>query len=261
VSPSDPSVSRALRSVPSSPRKPGPRARKLIFRFNASQKVFGLVGGIFFIVGVPFVIAFAGQVPSDLGIAFAGRQAVGQVVSAELDYSSTVNGRHPTEVRFSYGVGDRTYQARSSALDDQLLSLEPNAAVNIEVASFHPAWARVAGTTRSWTGYFGLFTLIFPLLGATLLIVALRSRRRAVRAFTFGLPVVARVVQSGLDGSVQINGRHPFQVVWQFQIEGETYEGKVSSMDSFLIEPLAQASEVIVLHDRDDPRVNTIYID
>jgi hypothetical protein len=32
-------------------------------------------------------------------------------------------------------------------------------------------------------------------------------------------------------------------------------------MDSFLIEPLAQASELIVLHDRDDPRVNTVFID
>jgi len=232
-----------------------------VFAFNASQKVLGLVGGIFTIVGLPFVIAFAGQVPSDLSIAFAGRPATAQVVSAEPDYSTTVNGRHPTEVRFSYSVGDRTYQARSSSLDEALLSLEPNAAVNIEVASFRPAWARVTGTTRSWTGYFGLFSLIFPLLGATLLAVAIRSRRRAVRAFTFGMPVVARVVQAGLDGSVQINGRHPFQVVWQFQIEGETYEGKVSTMDSFLIEPIAQASEIIVLHDRDDPRVNTVFID
>lgn len=32
-------------------------------------------------------------------------------------------------------------------------------------------------------------------------------------------------------------------------------------MDRFLIEPLAQATERIVLHDRDDPRVSTVFID
>jgi hypothetical protein len=254
-------MSRALRAVPSPPRRPGQRARKLIFGYQAGQKVFGLVGLIFLIVGLPFVAIFAGQVPSDLTLAVTGRPATGRVVVADLDRSTTVNGRHPTEVRFTYSVGDRSYEARSSALDEQLVALAPNDAVAIEVASVRPAWARVSGTTRSWTGYFGLFTLIFPLLGASLLVIGIRARRRAIRAFTFGMPVVARVVQSGLDTSVRINGRHPFQVVWQFQIEGETYEGKVSSMDSFLIEPLAQATELIVLHDRDDPRVSTVFID
>lgn len=32
-------------------------------------------------------------------------------------------------------------------------------------------------------------------------------------------------------------------------------------MDSFLIEPLARADQIIVLHDRDDPRVSTVFVD
>ena len=40
-----------------------------------------------------------------------------------------------------------------------------------------------------------------------------------------------------------------FNVAWQFQVDGTTFEGSVSSLDSFLIEPLAQATDVIILYD------------
>ena len=81
-------MSRALRAVPSTPRRPGQRARKLIFAYQASQKAFGLVGLIFLVAGLPFVFAFAGQVPSDLAIALTGRPATGRVLVAETTRSS-----------------------------------------------------------------------------------------------------------------------------------------------------------------------------
>jgi hypothetical protein len=142
-----------------------------------------------------------------------------------------------------------------------LTALQPGDEIPIEVAPFHPAWARVSGTTRSWTGYFGLFTVLFPSIGALVLVTAIRSRRRAIRAFTRGTPTVAKVVFSGQDRSVHINGRHPFQVVWQFQVDGKTYEGSVSSMDVFLIQPLSEATELIVLYDPADPRANTVFLE
>jgi hypothetical protein len=219
-----------------------------------------LVGTIFLAIGSLFAVIFAGQIPTDLAIAFTGRETMGRVVMAELDRSTRINGRHPTQVRFTYTVDGREHEAQSSAVDHRLLSLAPGNSVPIEVAAIRPGWARVAGTTRSWTGYFGLFTLIFPVIGGALAVSAVRSRQRAVRAFTHGTPALARVVFSGLDTSVSLNGRHPFKVVWQFQVDGKTHEGSVSTMDSFLIEPLTRAADLIILYDPADPRANTVYL-
>jgi hypothetical protein len=255
------SASRSLRAVPPAPRTPGPRARQLIFSLQGKIKVLVLVGGFFLALGSLFTVIFAGRIPGDLAIAATGREITARVLSAELDRSTRINGRHPTEVRFAYTIDGEVHETSSSAVDQRLAALFPGQQVVVEVAPFYPAWARVSGTTRSWTGYFGLFTVLFPAIGALLLLMAVRSRRRAIRAFVRGEPTVAKVVYAGPDRSVEINGRHPFQVVWQFQVDGTTYEGSVSSMDVFLIQPLSRASELVVLYDRDDPRASTVYLD
>jgi hypothetical protein len=260
VSQSQPS-GRSLLSVPQPPRTPSARARRLIFAYQGGPKVILLVGTTFLAIGSLFAVIFAGQIPSDLAIALSGREASGRVVSAELDLSTRVNGRHPTRVLFTYDFDGREHEAESSGLNARLLALVPNESVPIEVAAIHPAWARVSGTTRSWTGYLGLLTLLFPLIGGALPVGAVRSRRRAIRAFTLGTPAQARVVFTGLDTTIRMNGRHPFKVVWQFQVDDRTYEGSVSSMDSFLIEPLTRAAELVILYDPANPRVNTVFLD
>jgi len=223
--------------------------------------VLVIVGGAFTAMGLLFSVIFAGKIPSDLAIAATGHPVEGRVLSAELDQSVRINGRHPVLATFAYTAGDRTYTSESSSTDRRLLSLKANDAVTLEVAGLNPSWARLPGTTRSWTGYFGGFVVIFFLIGVGLLASAMRSHRRVRRAFVHGQPVIGRVVSLGPDTSVRINGRHPFRLSWEFvAADDEIYDGSISSMHLLELEPFAKQREVIVLHDPANPRINTLYV-
>src|SRR5438477_8179529 len=190
----------SLGSIPPPPREPSPRARELIFRYQGGQKILLLVGAIFTAVGLALAVPFCWRVPGDLAIATRGTAQHGRVLSSEIDRSVTINGRHPTRIRFSYSVAGQRFEGESSTLDRELIqSARQDASIPIQVAGLNPQWARVAGTTRSMFGYWGIFVLLFPALGLVLLGFAVRSNRREIRAFVQGTPVPAKKVFAGPD--------------------------------------------------------------
>jgi hypothetical protein len=94
-----------------------------------------------------------------------------------------------------------------------------------------------------------------------MIIYVARANRREIRAFTYGRPVLARVTYCGRDTTTEINGRSPYVIRWEFRgPSGEVFEGSLSSMKLLELEPYGQAEEVVVLHDPDDPRRNTLYV-
>jgi hypothetical protein len=105
-----------------------------------------------------------------------------------------------------------------------------------------------------------LFALLFPLIGVASVVAGVRSNRRAVRAFTHGTPIRARVSFRGPDHSVRINGRNPYKVAWKFQVNGREYSGSLSHMSRSAPDELLEAEELIVLYDPQDPRSNTVWI-
>jgi hypothetical protein len=252
-----------LAEVPAAPRTPSPRARKLIFRYTGRQAIFLLVGLIFSVVGIVLSVVFMWGLPSDIAIALAKREVPGQILRAGRT-SYTVNGESPTSVCYSYEFGGRRYEASSDILPGSPLDLaaaEPgHGKVTVELAAFHPASARIAGTTNSFFGAFGLLALVFPLVGGLLLAFAIRGNRREIRAFTHGVPVLARVVYIGEDRSTRINQRHPLMISWEFEVGGEVYEGSLSTMRRLEFEELLDAKEVVVLHDPSKPQINTLYV-
>jgi hypothetical protein len=252
---------QSLDSVPPAPREPSPRARELIFRYQGGQKVMLLVGILFTVIGVALTVAFNWGVPGDLAIAASGRQQHARVLSAEVDRSVTINGRHPTVIRFAYSVDGRRYEAQSSTVDRALIGrARSEDSIPIEVSSFQPQWARVAGSTRAVFGYGPLFVLLFPALGVVLTGLAVRSNRREIRAFVHGEPARARVVSFGPDMSMQINGRHPVRLDWEFRVADQIYTGTLSSMSLLALEDLGKAEEIVVLYDPADPAVNTAWV-
>jgi len=231
-----------------------------------------LVGAAFLIMGLPFSLIFASEFPSDLVLLLNGQPHEGRVTSSELELSETVNRRHPVKVSFVYDVDNVRYQGQSSSTRRALLALKPDERVSLEVSSLYPAWARVAGTTRAWTGYFGGFVLIFPIIGAGLFLGVQRARRRGIRAYVHGRATVAKIVFTGRDTSIRINGRNPFKVAWEFRAEasdgrgerdgaeGKSYKGSLSSMLSSDLASFTEGTEAIVLYDPGDPGVNTLYL-
>jgi hypothetical protein len=253
--------SPSLISIPPVPREPSPRARRLIFAYAGAQKVLRLVGGIFFVVGVALTIPFGWGIPVDFAIALGHHEVMGTVQEADLNLNITINGRHPTEITFTYQIDDQTFTGQGNTRDRRLIeAAQPGATVPLEVARMNPAWARLRGETYSWTGYFGLFILLFPCIGGTILFFVIRSNRREIRAFRFGVPILARVVFKGRDHSVKINGQSPFEIRWEFRVDGEVYSGSLSSMSLLEMEDLMAQDELPVLYDPDKPQVNTVYI-
>ncbi len=232
-----------------------------MFGYGGARAVTLLVGLIFTAIGVLFSVIFAGDIPSDVAILTTGRPAEGRVVSAVVDTSTAVNGRHPIVIRFEYTVAGKRFRAESSTIDASALALAPAEAVPIEVASIRPTWARMAGTTRSWAGYFGAFVFVFPVVGVVVMAAAMRGRRRAVRAFVHGRPTMAKVVFAGWDEHYSINGRNPFKLAWEFRAaDGAVYRGSLSSMNSTDLEPFAKDGEVVVLYLPNFPQINTLFV-
>lgn len=254
-------VSDALLStIPSPPREPSERARRLIFAYQGGQFVLLLVGGIFLAIGLLLSTIFCWGIPVDLTIALDGQKLQGEVVSAEPDLSTTINGVHPTLVRFTYRAGGERMAGSTSLMGEEVRQLVAGAPIALEVARGRPAWSRVAGGTWGFFGYWGAFTLFFPLLGGLLVGFAVRSNRREIRAFRFGSPTMARVVFAGPDRSTTVNGRHPFKLDWEFKLDEQVYGGSISSMKVLELEEFAERKELPVLFDPANPEINTLYV-
>jgi hypothetical protein len=253
---------QSLDSIPPAPREPSPRARELIFRYQGAQKAFLIVGIVFTVVGLAIAVPFNWGVPADLAIAASARAQHARVLSAQVDRSVKINGRNPTVIRFAYSVDGRRYEGESSTLDGALIGrAQPDASIPIQVSSMNPQWARVAGSTRATFGYGALFVLLFPMLGLVLAFFAVRSNRREIRAFVHGEPARARVVFFGADRSVQINGRNPIRLNWEFRVAEQIYAGSLSSMSMLALEDLGKREEIVVLYDPAEPTVNTAWVD
>lgn len=256
------SYRQAYDRAPPPPRRPTESARRLIFAYTGSQAVKRFVGIAFVGMGLLFSVIFCWGLPVDVAISIAGKRAEGTVVKAELQRNVEVNDRHPTLITFRYRIGSAWHEGASSTLNGAVIAqATAGATIPLEVYPDVAGWARVRGSTYCTFGYLGLFTAIFPVVGMGLVFFAVRSNQREVRAFRRGLPATGLVIKKGEDTTTSVNDRHPFEVVWQFQVDGITYQGSLSNMDRALLERAVPGNEVTVLYDPRDPKVNTIWVD
>jgi hypothetical protein len=146
-----------------------------------SPKLLLLVGVCFLVGGAVLASALGAQIPSDVALLARGQVTQGKVVGVEMAERHRP-GHQPVMVRFSYAHGGQTYQGQSHDFDQRFLAATPGTVVAVEMLPSHPTWARVVGTTRSWTGYVGAFALLLPLAGAVTVAFGLRNWRRASAA-------------------------------------------------------------------------------
>ncbi|AKT40402.1 DUF3592 domain-containing protein [Chondromyces crocatus] len=248
--------------VPRPPRIPTPLAHAVLLSAHGARGASLWVGGAFLVIGTVMSTVFCWRLPMDVALDVSGVRVQGTVVRTEVNHSVSINHRNPTEITFSYRVGRSTYEATSSTLESQMiLAAREGAVVPVQVFPLVPAWARVQGTTASSFGYFGALTLIFPSLGTVLMIAALRGLRRNQRAFTHGIPTTGLIVKRGPNTSIRINGSHPYQIVWEFQVDQHRYRGSVSHMNAQLLGRVLPGPEVTVLYDQHEPSINTVWFE
>src|SRR5690606_3987560 len=147
---------------------------------------------------------------------FDGVTVSGTVMEASIDNKISIQGEHPTIVRFRYDVEGQSYIHRSIMLNELPLAFPANRAVEIEYVAWRPEWSRIASGNYSVLPMWAAVAFLFPLLGVILLFFAVRSNRRGVRAFRRGVVETGYVVFAGPDPTTTINGRHPHKVEWLF---------------------------------------------
>ena len=145
-------------AVPTPPPPPRPVSGGYVWRLLTADGwaiaclVFGLVGAIFTLVGVPLALAvitaFVGIPFAGLGLLFLGgaavvgvwryreaRQAVevlrtgeaveGRIVEVAENMAVRINGRNPWAIRYEFSVGGRPYEGRVSTLTAPGAALQP----------------------------------------------------------------------------------------------------------------------------------------
>lgn len=245
--------------VPPAPRRPSPRARRLVLGYSGGQGIVLTAGMIILAVGSLLSVIFAWGLPVDVAIALSPAETTGTVLEARMNWNATFDGVHPTTVRYEYEVDGAKWRGGY----DALVARPPTgSAIRIEYAAALPGWSRIAGTRRTGFPWFLVaFIMFFPVFGAGMIVRAVRANRREVRAFTLGRPVLARVTFRGQDESTSFNGRHPFMIRWEFRGPGgEVFEGSLTSMRLLELQAFGQADEVVVLYDPTDPRRNALYV-
>jgi hypothetical protein len=247
--------------IPRAPRVPSRRARELVFAYRGSQGVMLSLGLIFSAVGL-LLLAFLGYGTfQDLAIELGSSDERGTVLETEVLRNVEINDQHPTEIRFKYKVDGERFEGASSTLDPTIVErARVGEKVPIEVSTTFPSVARVAGTTISAMGYVSLVFGVFAVVGLFMLLGAVRSNRREIRAFVHGTAIEADVVERGVDRRVKVNGRHPRLVRWRFEVAGRVHDGTFTHMDEAVIREVAPGDRVAVLYDPRNPRVNTLWI-
>lgn len=251
-----------LSKVPPPPREPSRRAKDLVFGYQGGQLVMLIIGIVFTLIGLPLALVFGWSLPSEVLLDVTGVETEGKVVRAEVDPSYKVNKRSATRVTIAFTVGKKSHKAEAITTDSGFLEkAQPGDAVGVVYLASDPEVARAAGQSYGFFGYIGLFTLIFPAVGFALTFFAVRSNRREIRAFTYGDATLARVTFSGLDHTTKINNRHPTVVRWEGEADGRPFTGELSAMDPEKLGDLVRAQEIVVLCDRDDPSINTAWVE
>lgn len=252
----------AYERVPRPPRKPTPFAHDLIYGYQGSQGASRTIGLVFLAIGLPLILFLGDGVMTDLALSISGRSTTATVLSTRVVTSVEINDRHPVEIKYRYEVDGVQHEAASYTTRSDVSSTAfVGASIAIETVPSLPSWSRVTGTTSSKMGTFVLFFLIFPAVGAGLVLSAVRSNRREIHAFRHGTATKGLVKRRGFDQTTEVNGKNPYEVTWEFQVDGATYTGKLSHMDPALLSRALPEDEVTVLYDPKDPKINTVWFE
>lgn len=246
--------------VPPAPRELSRAARRRIFVRERLDSYWA--GGIFVIAGFLFMIPFCWGLPVDIAIAIAGREARGSFVSYGSRSNVTINGEHPSTVRFQYPSRDGVREVVSTEPDRSLLDEDPQKGVELPIEVFEPipGWARAKGARNA---IFGPVTLVFaiaPAVGLAMMFAVWFTRHGLVRAFVHGHFVVGRVDSIEPVNTPSGEGVLCYKLNYSYEVGGLIRKAAFFDHQLEPLEALAQGDKVPVLYDPRDPSTSTLWI-
>jgi hypothetical protein len=100
--------------------------------------------------------------------------------------------------------------------------------------------------------------LVFLGAGVPILIWRYNLAQQTLNVLRLGEPVLGSIVDIHENVAVEVNGRHPWIITYGFEVDGEEYEGKTTTLRPVgFTHQVAQPMYVLYLPD--DPTQNTIY--
>jgi hypothetical protein len=119
--------------------------------------------------------------------------------------------------------------------------------------------ALTLGIVTAFVGIpFGILGLMFLGGGAAIATWRYQEMQKIVGVLRVGNAVIGQIVQTEENLNVEVNGRHPWVIRYQFHLDGQTYEGKVSTLNTpgAALQPGKRA---YVLYLPQMPGLNTLY--
>jgi len=105
---------------------------------------------------------------------------------------------------------------------------------------------------------FLLLGLLFLAAGGGVLIWRYRMGQRQVQVLKWGEATLGCVSDFQENYSVMVNGRHPWSIAYQYEANGQSYTGKVTTL-SQPRDQLQPGRPVYVLYLRDNPVLSSLY--
>ncbi len=114
-------------------------------------------------------------------------------------------------------------------------------------------WAMLVA--KPWVA---IFPGLFLLGGLSMLRYGWKQGRATLRAFRHGEAVQGKLATLEKDTTTTVNGKHPWKLIYHFQLGNELHEGKVISFDS-TVGTRTRGQPLWVLYVEKDPAQNTLY--
>ena len=112
------------------------------------------------------------------------------------------------------------------------------------------------------TAFVGIPFLLFgvPFLGAAIGILIWRyeQAKKIVDVLRMGESTYGQIVEAQENYSVEVNGRHPWMIRYQFQVNGQNHEGNVTTLNP-VGQNLQAGKTTCILYLPDAPQWNSIY--
>lgn len=120
-------------------------------------------------------------------------------------------------------------------------------------------FALTLGIVTAFVGVpFLLLGLIFLAVSMAVLIWRYRLSQQQVQVLKWGEATLGEVTSLQENYSVEVNGRHPWSIGYQYEVNGQTHQGQVTTLS----QPgnrLQPGRRVYVLYMRDNPTLSSLY--
>ena len=119
--------------------------------------------------------------------------------------------------------------------------------------------ALTLGIVTAFVGLpFLLLGLMFLVPSVSVLVWRYRLSQQQVQVLKWGEATLGEVTHLQENYSVEVNGRHPWSIGYQYEVNGQTYQGQVTTL-SQPESRLQPGRRVYVLYMSDNPTLSSLY--